>query len=977
MDPPRETLSSITGVNLSKSLSDVLSQLHPILSGSNLSSVLAAPTPPRASTFRPRVESTESGATSSTATSPFTNGAIGSLLSSPVTDAVTSTNFQPQSQSVGVAQGHARRTSSSTHPLGVGGINSSISPPSVGLQQPNSSLPFVDREAGDVALLGLARFVAQLSSLSSGSSSSSSSDLTLQLSTDDIAVLTQLIEILHASLGYPLINLLAQTQTMTRQQQQQQESAEQLIFRSTQSSIPPVSASVPGGVSTSLHNLPRKFSVLSLSNLNAPLPQSQSGTARVLPFSASSSHGDFTSSRDNITLNQAILQTNTTSDGTHQMKSSSRMDSAVSMSSMGRGGESGDGMMAPLSYASASSTSISSLGGRRPTSRALAAAELLKRYTAYPSVFDANTREFVESIVAPKKFNAAKEKMKSVAAVVGKLAVATNLFRQASQSNVDTATAVISAYRSAHGLDVPASDMLLPRSSSPDIYSSNSPTTGSILTNAHSTEAKDPLTSRNSSAETEILSSMDSWDFNILEANKMLLLKLGNAETASSGQSEVAHSEPMQNIVNTVAPSSASSALGQLSLDLNATSVNGAAQLALQREVVLGKERGFGVGTEMLVATFCSAIERLHLADVFGIDMNIAASFSAKIARGYNTTLSYHNALHGADVAQAVYYTLSKGQLAKNCSSEVQLALLIAAACHDVGYPGVNNAFLIASSHPLALTYNDSSPLENMHVATAFLSMRYAGCNILSSLSSEQRLLVRSLIIAGILGTDNSQHFKLMTKLKRRTARAMRPPSNSSMMASTTRVSDSSRGGGGGSNSSAANEDEDDEEDEEDEDHTVVELFDGDNATNASQQDVVYQPFDMSKSNDARLLVTSVLHACDISNPARPQSIASHWSDWITNEFHNQGDLMKATGLVVPAMHDRNSSASLLNRAQTQAGFITVLVLPLWDVIANTPLFKKVMVCADVYETLDKNLKEYISVINSEKEKLSNISVKN
>jgi hypothetical protein len=197
------------------------------------------------------------------------------------------------------------------------------------------------------------------------------------------------------------------------------------------------------------------------------------------------------------------------------------------------------------------------------------------------------------------------------------------------------------------------------------------------------------------------------------------------------------------------------------------------------------------------------------------------------------------------------------------------------------------------------------------------------------------------------------------------------------MMTSTTRVSDSSRGGGGGGNSSAANEDDDDEEDEDDEDHTVVELFDGDNATNASQQDVVYQPFDMSKSNDARLLVTSVLHACDISNPARPQSIASHWSDWITNEFHNQGDLMKATGLVVPAMHDRNSSASLLNRAQTQAGFITVLVLPLWDVIANTPLFKKVMVCADVYETLDKNLKEYISVINSEKEKLSNISVKN
>ena len=51
------------------------------------------------------------------------------------------------------------------------------------------------------------------------------------------------------------------------------------------------------------------------------------------------------------------------------------------------------------------------------------------------------------------------------------------------------------------------------------------------------------------------------------------------------------------------------------------------------------------------------------------------------------------------------------------------LACYLAAIVHDYEHRGVNNDFLIKTSDPLALLYNDVSPMENHHVASAFLLM--------------------------------------------------------------------------------------------------------------------------------------------------------------------------------------------------------------------------------------------------------------
>ena len=42
---------------------------------------------------------------------------------------------------------------------------------------------------------------------------------------------------------------------------------------------------------------------------------------------------------------------------------------------------------------------------------------------------------------------------------------------------------------------------------------------------------------------------------------------------------------------------------------------------------------------------------------------------------------------------------------------EEVLALLLSAVGHDLNHPGVNNALLVNSRHPLAVLYNDISVL--------------------------------------------------------------------------------------------------------------------------------------------------------------------------------------------------------------------------------------------------------------------------
>jgi 3',5'-cyclic-nucleotide phosphodiesterase len=129
------------------------------------------------------------------------------------------------------------------------------------------------------------------------------------------------------------------------------------------------------------------------------------------------------------------------------------------------------------------------------------------------------------------------------------------------------------------------------------------------------------------------------------------------------------------------------------------------------------------------------------------------------------------------DVLQAIFhFLLQLGRLPSypdsNKTSEIPLSpiaalirpfdaltLLITAIGHDVGHPGVNNAFLVTLNAPLAQLYNDRSVLESFHCAAYSQILRRHWP------AAFQGVEMRQLMISSILATDMGLHFDYMKRL--------------------------------------------------------------------------------------------------------------------------------------------------------------------------------------------------------------------
>ncbi|KFP05754.1 cAMP-specific 3',5'-cyclic phosphodiesterase 4D, partial [Calypte anna] len=239
-------------------------------------------------------------------------------------------------------------------------------------------------------------------------------------------------------------------------------------------------------------------------------------------------------------------------------------------------------------------------------------------------------------------------------------------------------------------------------------------------------------------------------------------------------------------------------------------------------------------------------IFQANLLKTFKIPVDTLITYLMTLEDHYHADVAYHNNIHAADVVQSTHVLLSTPALEAVFTDLEILAAIFASAIHDVDHPGVSNQFLINTNSELALMYNDSSVLENHHLAVGFKLLQEENCDIFQNLTKKQRQSLRKMVIDIVLATDMSKHMNLLADLK--------------TMVETKKVTSSG-----------------------------VLLLDN--------------------YSDRIQVLQNMVHCADLSNPTKPLDLYRQWTDRIMEEFFRQGDRERERGMEISPMCDRHNAS--------------------------------------------------------------------
>lgn len=316
--------------------------------------------------------------------------------------------------------------------------------------------------------------------------------------------------------------------------------------------------------------------------------------------------------------------------------------------------------------------------------------------------------------------------------------------------------------------------------------------------------------------------------------------------------------------------------------------------------------------------------KRFNLIDVFQLDENKLVQFLLLIEDGYPKN-PYHNRIHAADVLQSLHVLLCRGQLVEKgfCDDLSLMSCYLSAIIHDYEHKGVNNDFLIKTSDPLAILYNDRSPMENHHLAAAFSQMSTREYNFLPRMPAKARDLMRRQVIEMVLATDMKQHFAIHSMFQAKT----QPPSSSSSFPSAAAVSQAIRSRPVSNSGSQIH----------------VSPLDSDQGVNSSGKGVCRdsQPSALSSNEalsrfimdeDMKSLVLQVALKCaDLGHLSSPPDVHNIWVSLLEEEFFRQGDEEKARALLISPLMDREKNGI----TKSQVGFFDIVALPLFQSFAQ------------------------------------------
>ena len=256
--------------------------------------------------------------------------------------------------------------------------------------------------------------------------------------------------------------------------------------------------------------------------------------------------------------------------------------------------------------------------------------------------------------------------------------------------------------------------------------------------------------------------------------------------------------------------------------------------------------------------------------------------FLYSVAKQYLTTTLYHNSLHGADITQTICLFFNNSNAEEVCHTQAidLLSIIIAGLGHDLGHPGLTNTFQINSSSEMAITYNDSSCLENFHLAKLFKTIRKDETNIFEKLSLQDYKKIRKRMISEILATDMAIHGKVLNNIR-------------------SKIPDY--------------------------------LLQENNENNANKLKKFELITDLKNeettSEEKQALLDYFIHAADLGHNTKKFKISLRWVELLSREFWLQGDREKKMNLTVSFLCDRSST----NVPKSQVGFIGGFIIPTYN----------------------------------------------
>ncbi len=370
-----------------------------------------------------------------------------------------------------------------------------------------------------------------------------------------------------------------------------------------------------------------------------------------------------------------------------------------------------------------------------------------------------------------------------------------------------------------------------------------------------------------------------------------------------------------------------------------------------------------------------------NFEDHLKINPESICNFLREIETRYSATTPYHNNTHAADVTQTLHCLLASigTDLLYSISKPLEIfSLILAATFHDVGHPGTNNLFHKNAMTSFALQFNDVSILENMHSAVGHSLLmgdeKKDEWDVFKGWDRSQIVSARGIMIRAILGTDMSNHFFKMDELMEK-IESVRFTANIVLQSELGEDEmEDGEGGGAGGETKMRSRDEKDQQQLLDmlantqpntrrlsrdegkfQQHSILELLAKMRATpipnsvgSDKETSKTYAELKAECVGLSSQILVFLLHAADISNPAKPQKICVRWAHNALNEFFAQGEKEKELSLPVSPLCDKQTTKT----ADSQIGFLQFVVRPAYVLLGDiVPRVKE-----ELLPIIDENL---------------------